>query len=300
MNQFRIKHPIIEGFLVGAVWVAAMVMAMFTMSDVDVIEQVNINHITAWFLGGSLIVSALVYTYDTIIGRKRKSIFITNLISAVGLVGAGIGMAVGSGNPVVTVIMGVLFCHVYIARAIGRIVNDRTKASIIFNVVTGALFLILSIVLILASDVPLITAMLIALTQIALCLVAVCVLAFRRIQLRVLAKIIRKTYAAEIFMGMIMLVLSFSVAFAMLEPDFKGYGDALWYSFAVVTTIGFGELHATNIVTRILSVILGLYGIVVVAVLTSIIVNFYSEVRNEPANEKPEEEIEEQPKDLGE
>ena len=55
------------------------------------------------------------------------------------------------------------------------------------------------------------------------------------------------------------------------------FPDALWYTFAVVTTIGFGDFTATTLVGRVLTVILGIYGIVVVAVITSIIVNFYNE-----------------------
>ena len=45
----------------------------------------------------------------------------------------------------------------------------------------------------------------------------------------------------------------------------------------------------TTLVGRILTVILGLYGIVVVAVITSIIVNFY----NETAGKRDEKQIKE-------
>ena len=56
--------------------------------------------------------------------------------------------------------------------------------------------------------------------------------------------------------------------------------DALWYCFAVVTTTGFGDLAAVTLIGRILTVILGFYGIVVVALITSVIVNFYNEVKD--------------------
>jgi hypothetical protein len=48
-----------------------------------------------------------------------------------------------------------------------------------------------------------------------------------------------------------------------------------------VTTIGFGDIAASTPVGRVLSVILGLYGIAVVALITSIIVNFYGEMKSE-------------------
>ena len=45
----------------------------------------------------------------------------------------------------------------------------------------------------------------------------------------------------------------------MVQADgFDSFGDALWYSFAVVTTIGFGDVVATTLVGRIITVILGL------------------------------------------
>lgn len=65
----------------------------------------------------------------------------------------------------------------------------------------------------------------------------------------------------------------------MNEPKFENFGDALWYCFAVVTTIGFGDYAASTIIGRILTVILGLYGLVVVAIITSVVVNFYNEIK---------------------
>ena len=63
----------------------------------------------------------------------------------------------------------------------------------------------------------------------------------------------------------------------MYEPEIETFSDGLWHSFATVTTIGFGDFKVVTAVGRILTAILGLYGIVVVAVITSIIVNFYNE-----------------------
>ncbi len=121
-------------------------------------------------------------------------------------------------------------------------------------------------------------------------LLRVVILSFSQIQFRILRKILRKTYAAEIIFGLLLLVFSFSVIFCLMDEAFTSYGDALWYSFAIVTTIGFGDFAATNFITRTLSVVLGIYGIIVVALVTSIIVNFYSETKDTKGEDDEDED----------
>lgn len=114
------------------------------------------------------------------------------------------------------------------------------------------------------------------------------ILSFSHMRLRVLRKIVRKTFAAEILFGLALLIASFSYVFMVMETDIHTYFDAIWYCFSVVTTIGFGDVTVTSPYTRALSIILGIYGIIVVALITSIIVNFYNEVKNENKDD-PEE-----------
>ena len=101
--------------------------------------------------------------------------------------------------------------------------------------------------------------------------------AFAQLKLKVLLKIIVRTYALEVLFGLLTLMVAFSLILMSTEPEMTNFGDALWYCFAVVTTIGFGDIKAVTLIGRLLSVILGMYGIIVVAVITSIIVNFYNE-----------------------
>ena len=121
---------------------------------------------------------------------------------------------------------------------------------------------------------------------------------FARLRLDLLRDIVRKTYAAEIIFGLLLLLIA-SFSFVLLYTDrasFDGqYTNALWYCFAVVTTIGFGDMTAVSAIGRILSVILGIYGIVVVALITSIIVNFYGEMKKAGNEEEdPETETEQE------
>ena len=123
---------------------------------------------------------------------------------------------------------------------------------------------------------------------------SICRMAFSNINLTVMFKIIRKTYAMEILLGMLLLIIAFSFVFVTMEPAINNIWDGIWYCFMIVTTIGFGDITAVSLLGRALSVILGLYGIVVVALITSIIVNFYNEVKN-----KSDDEEEEQDKEKG-
>ncbi len=85
----------------------------------------------------------------------------------------------------------------------------------------------------------------------------------------------------EIIAGLGLMMVAFSYVLTFTDEVFKTFWDALWYCFAIVTTIGFGDLAATSPLGRLLSVILGIYGIIVVALITSIIVNFYGEMKKE-------------------
>ncbi len=101
---------------------------------------------------------------------------------------------------------------------------------------------------------------------------------FAQLRLKLLLKIVRKTYVGEITFALLTMIIASSLILSYLEPSMENLGDAFWYCFAVVTTIGFGDFAAVTWVGRILTVILGLFGIILVAVITSIIVNFYNEI----------------------
>ena len=115
-------------------------------------------------------------------------------------------------------------------------------------------------------------------------------------KMKLLFNILVETHAIDV----IVCLIAFMIAFSFLLPRYetapgvegatiKTFWDAMWYCFTVITTIGFGDYAAVSTMGRILTVILGIYGIVVVAILTSVIVNFYNEVS---AKEKARDFIE--------
>jgi hypothetical protein len=93
-------------------------------------------------------------------------------------------------------------------------------------------------------------------------------------------KVVRKTNAAEILFGMLLLIIAFSLVLPILEESIPDFTSALWYCFAIISTIGFGDVAAVSLLGRLLSAILGICGLVVVSVVLSIVVNFYNETKD--------------------
>ncbi len=99
-------------------------------------------------------------------------------------------------------------------------------------------------------------------------------------RIKLLLKILIETHTIDV----IICLVSFMIVFSFILPKYeaanniKSFWDAMWYCFTVVTTIGFGDFYAQSLVGRTLTVVLGIYGIVVVAIITSVVVNFYNEV----------------------
>ena len=119
----------------------------------------------------------------------------------------------------------------------------------------------------------------------------------KTLKLNIVTNVIKKSMINEIILALLILVILCSVYFTLVEPNITSYVDGLWYSFAVITTIGFGDVYVVTTFGRILSVILGICGIAVVAVFTSFIVNFYNEMskkRERKTIDKPTEENKDQ------
>ena len=185
------------------------------------------------------------------------------------------------------------------ANRVTRIFEVKKLALRIFNGVLAAIALFVAVLMFLSMDDPNLFFVDMTIVQIVLMflsLINIMRYAFSKIQFMTLLKIMRKTYALEVLYGLVVLIISFSFIFMVFEDSFQTYGDALWYSFALVTTIGFGDFAATGILCRILSVILGIYGIIVVAIITSVIVNFYNEVKGQADENDETQETEEKKK----
>lgn len=96
-------------------------------------------------------------------------------------------------------------------------------------------------------------------------------------KLKILWKILKSTNADKIVISFIIFINIMAIAFTFVEPSITTYGDGLWYCFTIVSTIGFGDFYAVTTLGRICTIILSLYGILVIALIPGIIVSFYME-----------------------
>ena len=221
--------------------------------------------------------------------NEGKLVFVTTLVQAgIFLACAAVPLAMGI-NDRSMFIPSVLYGAAIILGRIVSIIRDRR----IRNVV---LCLVESLVVGYCALSLMTTAIVIA----CLSLFFIMRFIFIGIDMKTLTRIIRKTYATEIIFGLVLLMMTFSFLLTAVEPNMPDYLDALWYCFALVTTIGFGDVTAVTLPGRILSAILGIYGIVVVALITSVIVNFYGEMKKENRTEPEEADGENPAADAGE
>lgn len=87
--------------------------------------------------------------------------------------------------------------------------------------------------------------------------------------------IIRKTGIQHIIYTFILYFFIFCALIHLADPEIQNFGDALWFGFNVITTIGLGDYTVTSFLGRILVAVLGLYGIFFFALIPGILTSYY-------------------------
>ena len=182
-------------------------------------------------------------------------------------------------NPYIFSISAGIFALSIILSRIFRLVENHKTRNIVFNVIIIVFAIGMSIGFFHKVEADALSSIILAeCLFISVCaFVEASLLSLSQLKLDTLGKIIFRTYALEILFGLLTLIVACSLILMYEEPTMTFFPDAMWYCFTVVTTIGFGDFAATTLVGRLVTVMLGIYGIIVVAVITSIVVNFYNE-----------------------
>lgn len=97
-------------------------------------------------------------------------------------------------------------------------------------------------------------------------------------KLRVLNNILVRTNTHKVLFAYVVFVLCCALAILLIEPDITKYIDALWYCYAVISTAGFGDIVVTTVLAKVISLLVTVYSTLVIAIVTGVVVNFYTEV----------------------
>ena len=99
-------------------------------------------------------------------------------------------------------------------------------------------------------------------------------------RLRILARVLKDTNADRMILSFVLFLFADAFLIMLAEPGIQTYGDALWYSFAIFSTIGFGDYAAVTLIGRVLSILLSIWSILIIALVTGVIVAFFNEVQS--------------------
>ena len=274
---------IILGSAISTAVLFLSIMAIMKLSNKDIAAASN------YLLGVFLVLglSRLI----TFIKEKTTISLMRFIVLLVFDIALGVIIYFGKNNPYMYSLCGGLYCLTIIISRIFKIIQKPNTRNFILSGIIIAFSTLLGTALFMPVEEQYITGviLLICLIVAITAFIEVFSNAMSQLKFKVLFKIILKTYALEIILGLFTMMVASSLIFMLNEPGIPTFADGLWYAFAVVTTIGFGDFTAVTWIGRLMTCILGAYGILVVAVLTSIIVNFY----NETAGKKDSEGIKE-------
>lgn len=89
--------------------------------------------------------------------------------------------------------------------------------------------------------------------------------------------VLKRTGAIHIFWSFVLFVIIAACVLVAVEPQIQTFGDGLWYCFVASTTIGFGDIYAVTAIGRIVTVVVAIYGIMVVAMVPGVVLAYYLE-----------------------
>ena len=263
--------------LMGVAWVLTTVVLAFSVLTFVNVKNDHVDVASHYLVG--VFISLGLTRFASYLKDRKKTSFLRAIILLAIDVGLGVLVMFAKYNPYIFSISAGLFALSIIFSRIIKLIDRHSTRDIVLNVIVILFVIALAIGFFQKVDSDVMGGIVLAeCVFIAACaFVEAAMLSLSQLKLNTLGKIIFRTYALEIIFGLLTLIVAASLVLMYEEPTMTYFPNALWYCFAVVTTIGFGDFYATTLIGRLVTVLLGIYGIIVVAVITSIIVNFYNE-----------------------
>ena len=107
-------------------------------------------------------------------------------------------------------------------------------------------------------------------------------------KLKLAWNILKKLNVDKIIASFAILTIVCSFILARVEPQIENIWDGIWYCFIAFTTIGFGDIIATTFIGKIITIIITICGIILVAIITGVLVNYYEEINRIKVKESTE------------
>lgn len=218
------------------------------------------------------------------IGKKAGVDFVKYIIVAIlYIVGFVLSAAAGS-IPIMTLAAYTSYSLTLVVGRVCSLIKKHKKRNVFINIILFFMILFLFLLPLsyyqLDDDSKRALPIILLLMFMFQSLIRIIGISLSQIRFDILKRIVEKSMAVEILSGLALLIVSFSFVFRAMEESIETFFDGVWYCFAIVTTIGFGDYTAESLIGRLLSMILGVYGIIVVSLITSIIINFYTETKD--------------------
>lgn len=74
--------------------------------------------------------------------------------------------------------------------------------------------------------------------------------------------IFKQTHMDKFLFGFAVYYVFTCLVLWVVDPSLSNIGDAFWFGFMIITTIGFGDFTVTSWIGRLVTALLGIYGIV--------------------------------------
>lgn len=99
-----------------------------------------------------------------------------------------------------------------------------------------------------------------------------------------------KTSGTDKIIGSFLIVFFIAALIVLFtEPTIHTYYDSMWYCFVALATIGFGDITATMLIPRLVTVVLWVYGVVVLAIVTAVLAGFFMDLAKLKVNQSVKE-----------
>ena len=95
---------------------------------------------------------------------------------------------------------------------------------------------------------------------------------------KILFQILKNSAIYKLIVGYILAFAVIAFLIFLFEPTIKTYGNSLWYCFVSCSTIGFGDMVVTAFIAKVLTVILYIYTVVIIALVTAVITQYFLEI----------------------